>query len=69
MGIVANGKDPVDDKVHGAPEAFGRAPPLDIARLPLPAHYCVVLLNQSVAAFTEKIPIFEKTHLFGVRRG
>jgi len=29
----------------------------------------LILLSQSVAAFAEKNHIFEKTHLFGMRRG
>jgi len=29
----------------------------------------LILLSQSVAAFTEKNHIFEKTHLFSMRRG
>ena len=31
--------------------------------------HALVLLSQSVAAFTEKNHIFEKTHLFSMRRG
>ena len=42
-------------------------PALDLAGVFLAG--VLVLLSQSVAAFAEKNHIFEKTHLFSMRRG